>query len=402
MGFRLPTSHPVFHVYMKAKSIHGCTPEEVGLALSKAVADGYTPTLAITFVSVKQDRSAICDLFLRKGIDVFGATSCGEFTDGYQDEGSVVVLLLDISRDAFTILFEPIGADTITGVSTRIANKALEIFEKPSLIVCSTGLTDTGEFFDGEMLVKSLESVLGPDIPFFGGMSGDDRALTATYVFTQNYETNFGIAALVLDSNKVELQGMAITGWKPVGISRTITKGKDKLLYTIDDKPAVEMYLRYLGKQGMEAVEGFNILDDVSMHYPLLLRRETGEPLPLTPLSIDPTENALVCDLDIPQGGTIWFSMPPDLDIAETIIGEAKILKENSMTDADALLIFSCAGRINVLGPLVTSENEGLHELWNVPMAGFFTYGEYGRALDRSQEFHSGACCWVAIRERKG
>jgi len=38
--------------------------------------------------------------------------------------------------------------------------------------------------------------------------------------------------------------------------------------------------------------------------------------------------------------------------------------------------------------------------LWKVPMAGFFTYGEYGRALDRNQEFHSGACCWVALKEK--
>jgi hypothetical protein len=231
-------------------------------------------------------------------------------------------------------------------------------------------------------------------------MAGDDMALTATYIFTQSNETNFGIVALVLDGSKVELQGMAITGWKPVGIARTITKSKGNMLYTIDDQPAVDMYLRYLGKQGMAAVDGFNLMEDVSMHYPFLLAKEKGEPVPRTPLSIDHTEHALVCDLEMPQGGRIWFALPPDLDIAETIIDEAKNLKESTMTDADALLIFSCAGRINVLGPLVSAENEGLQELWQTPMAGFFTYGEYGRALDRNQEFHSGACCWVALKEK--
>ena len=63
-------------------------------------------------------------------------------------------------------------------------------------------------------------------------------------------------------------------------------------------------------------------------------------------------------------------------------------------------MIFSCAGRQPVLGPLVTAENEGLHEVWKKPMAGFFTYGEYGRAKKGKQEFHSGACCWVAIKEK--
>jgi len=385
---------------MKSKSIKGKSKEEIKAALHQSMMDGFRPTLAIVFISVKQNRTAICKLLVNNDIDILGATSCGEFINGHQDEGSTVILLLDLNRNAYDILFETIGADTIETASALIAKKAKEKFEKPALIVCSTGLTDTGEFFDGETLVKSLESALGADITFFGGMAGDDMALTSTYIFTRNKESNYGITALVLDGSKVEVQGMAITGWKPVGISRTITKSKGNLLYTIDDKPAVEMYLRYLGKQGQEANEGFSMLFDVSMHYPFLLAKEKGEPVPRTPLSIDQSENALICDLEMPQGGTIWFSMPPDLDISETIVGEAKNLKETSMPDADALLIFSCAGRINVLGPLVTSENDGLSALWKVPMAGFFTYGEYGRALDRNQEFHSGACCWVALKEK--
>jgi hypothetical protein len=52
------------------------------------------------------------------------------------------------------------------------------------------------------------------------------------------------------------------------------------------------------------------------------------------------------------------------------------------------------------LGPLVTVENEGLAEVWKTPMAGFFTYGEYGRLKRGKQEFHSGACCWVALKEK--
>lgn len=382
---------------MRAKSIKGKSPEEMKRALLQSMADGFKPTLAIVFMSIKQNRKAVCEILHNEDIEFLGATSCGEFINGYQDEGSIVVLLLDLNRDHYTLLFEPIGDKTIRETAGQISKKAFQTFENPSLIVCSTGMNSRGEYFDGETLVNSLE---GENIHFFGGMAGDDMSFTGTYVFTHNHETDFGIAALVLDGSKVELQGMAITGWKPVGISRTITKSKGKLIYTIDGQPAPEMYLRYLGKQGEEAVDGFNLMEDVSMHYPLLLERAKGEPVPRTPLSIDQSENALVCDLDMPQGAKIWFSMPPDLDIAETIIGEAKRVKEGAMPEADALLIFSCAGRIAALGPLVNSENEGLSELWDVPMAGFFTYGEYGRALDRNQEFHSGACCWVALKEK--
>lgn len=385
---------------MKAKSIKGKSPEEIKQALEKSMADGFRPTLAIVFVSIKQDRKAICEILHNEDIELLGATSCGEFINGYQDQGSIVVLLLDLNRDNYTLLFESIGDKTIRETTSQISRKAFQTFENPSLIVCTTGMNTGGEYFDGETLVNSLESALGEKVTFFGGMAGDDMSFTGTYVFTQDNETDFGIAALILDGSKVAIQGMAITGWKPVGISRTITKSKGKLVYTIDDQPAPEMYLRYLGKQSKETVDGFNLMEDVSMHYPLLLEKAKGEPVLRTPLSIDQTENALVCDLDMPQGGKIWFSMPPDLDIAETIIDEAKQVKKVTIPDADALLIFSCAGRLNVLGPLVYSENEGLYEIWKAPMAGFFTYGEYGRARDRNLEFHSGACCWVALKEK--
>jgi hypothetical protein len=52
------------------------------------------------------------------------------------------------------------------------------------------------------------------------------------------------------------------------------------------------------------------------------------------------------------------------------------------------------------MGPFATSENEGLAKIWNTPMAGFFTYGEYGRAVNGRQEHHSTTCSWVALKEK--
>ena len=45
-------------------------------------------------------------------------------------------------------------------------------------------------------------------------------------------------------------------------------------------------------------------------------------------------------------------------------------------------------------------ENEGLATVWNAPMAGFYTYGEFGRALNGKHEFHSTTCSWVALKEK--
>lgn len=85
---------------MKAKSIKGKSTAEIKAALEESIADGYKATLAIVFISIKQDRKAVAALFHQKEIDILGVTSCGEFINGHQSEGEIVVLLLDLSRDA--------------------------------------------------------------------------------------------------------------------------------------------------------------------------------------------------------------------------------------------------------------------------------------------------------------
>ncbi len=66
---------------MKAKSIKGKSPEEIKSALDQSMSNGYTPTLAIIFSSVSQDRKAISKLLDEKNISIYGATTNGEFID---------------------------------------------------------------------------------------------------------------------------------------------------------------------------------------------------------------------------------------------------------------------------------------------------------------------------------
>ena len=90
---------------MKAKSIKGKSPEEIKAGLQQSMSDDFKPTIALVFISIKQDRKSICEILHSEGIDIVGATSAGEFIDGYQDEGSVVILLLNLHRESYAILF---------------------------------------------------------------------------------------------------------------------------------------------------------------------------------------------------------------------------------------------------------------------------------------------------------
>jgi hypothetical protein len=102
----------------------------------------------------------------------------------------------------------------------------------------------------------------------------------------------------------------------------------------------------------------------------------------------------------IKEGDKIRLTLPPDFDVVEEVRINAERIKKEEMPEADALLMFSCIGRLSQFGPLMGEEIEGVRKVFNAPMAGFFTYGEFGRARNGGNEFHNNTCCWVALKEK--
>ncbi len=387
---------------MKAKSIKGKTPDEIQKAMSESISDQFKPTLAIVFISIEQDRKAVAEILHNKGIDVFGTTSGGEFSNENQTEGETVIMLLELKRSNYFISFEDAKGKELAQVSQTLARTALSKFKNPAFILCSTSLTEEGEILNGDVLVENIEKLVGPDVKIFGGMAGDDIKFTGTYVFNHEKSTDSGIIAIVLDEDKIDLHGMALSGWKPLGIERTVTKSKGRLIYSIDNQPAVDMYLKYLGNESFSENDKNKIFDAIGVHYPFQVKTEYGELVMATPMGIDKNENALICESEVKMGSAFHFSVPPDFDIVETILENARHLKKEKQASAEALLIFSCIGRLTAMGPMAQEENEGLAKIWNVPMAGFYTYGEFGRSPNGKRRKHSTTCSWVALKEKSG
>jgi len=385
---------------MKAKTINGKTTGEIKDALEKSMEDGFGPTVAIVFISIKQSRKAVCEILHNKGIDIIGATSSGEFINGHQSEGETAIILFDINKNDYCILFEDIGERTLNDAATNMANAALQKFNKPAFILFSTIMSASGKMIDGETLIRSIEKTVGQHVNMFGGMAGDDITFTGTYVFTYDRSTDYGMVSLILNEDKIKLYGMAISGWKPMGILRTITQSENNLIYTIDDQPALDIYMRFLGKEKSSDDDQVKFFDSIGIHYPFQIERDNREPMMCNPIGYSREKGALICESNVAQGSKFRFSTPPDFDIIETVINKANELKNEVHAEADALLIFSCAGRLSALGPMAQDENEGLAAVWNAPMAGFYTYGEFGRAINGKHEFHSTTNSWVALKEK--
>lgn len=379
---------------MNAKSIKGKSTPEIQSELEKSMADGFKPTLAICFISKSQDRSAITQLLDTKGITVFGCTTNGEFIDEETEKGSAAILLLDIHRDHFHLYHEDYSDGQYRTVASEIAQKAKSKFLHPAFLL---GLSNPS--VDGEEILHGIEDIVGKDVNVFGGGAGDDYTFTETAVFTNGKDYKNGIICIAIDETKVIIKGVATCGWKAVGTEKIVTKSEGNHVYTVDHIPALDITIKYGGLENITP-DNKDVLVEMAANFPMQLQRDQGDPIMRPGLVVDWTDRSLYTSGSVPQGSRVRFSLPPDFDVMDKVVKGVQNLKDTEMPEADAMIVFSCAGRILSLGPLMSQELEGVKNVWNVPMAGMFSNAELGRATGGNLEMHNLTTCCVALKEK--
>ncbi|MGB5007888.1 MAG: FIST N-terminal domain-containing protein [Ferruginibacter sp.] len=387
---------------MKARSIKGRSTEEIKTALEESMADGFKPTLAIVFISVKQDREAISGLLDKKGIQVFGATTAGEFIDGEMEAGSIVMLLLDMDPVYFKIEFLETSQETAFEDAIKLGIAGKETFSNPAFIIANSGVA-----LDGEPFVEGIIQAFGKEVSIFGGKAADDLALESTFVFTNGKDKDCALVALIIDEDKIDVKGIATCGWQAIGTTKTVTKSEGNIVYTIDDKPALDMLMNYLGVDIKQEGDKEIVTFLSSWYYPLQVERENADPVIRTAMFANSEDRSLICSGKVPQGSKIKFSLPPDFDSIDSVVADCKGIKDNELQQADALIMFSCVSRYLSFGVVMKEEIEQVQQIWDAPMAGFFSYGEYGRSLSAGQagktakyDYHNNTCCLVVLKEK--
>ncbi|HCY75523.1 MAG TPA: hypothetical protein DHV28_06345 [Ignavibacteriales bacterium] len=387
---------------MKAKTIKGKSTEEISSALTESMADGFKPTLAVVFLSVKQDRETISKLLDEKGFQVFGVTTAGEFIDGEIEGGSIVMMLLDMHPAYFKIEFLETSQETALEDANKLGITGKETFANPAFIIANSGVS-----LDGEPIVEGIIQSFGKppssaerEVTIFGGKAGDDLALESTFVFTNGKSKDCAIVALIIDEDKIDVRGIATCGWKAIGTTKTVTKSEGNIVYTINDKPALDMLMNYLGVDIKEDVETDITTFLSSWYYPLELERENEDPVIRTAMFANKEDRSLICSGRVPQGSKIKFSMPPDFDSIEKVVADCKNIKDEAQQEADALIMFSCVSRHLAFGMIVKEEIEKVQKIWDAPMAGFFSYGEYGKSKTGKYDYHNNTCCLVVLKEK--
>ncbi len=358
------------------------------------MADGFSPTLAICFISKSLNRVAIAGMLDAAGITVFGCTTNGEFIDEQTDKNSAAILLMDMNKEYFELYFEEYPGKNYRAVAKKIAGKAKEKFNTPAFLI---GTSDAAA--DGEEILRGIEEVAGAGVNAFGGAAGDDYTFSQTFVFSNGKDSGNALVCIALDESNVKIKGIATCGWKPVGTEKLVTKSEGNHVYTVDNIPVLDLTAKYGGIENVTP-ENQNLLIEIAANFPLQLQREKGDPIMRPGLVVDWNDRSYYTSGAVPQGSKVRFSLPPDFDVMEKVVKGVEHLKATEMPEADAMVVFSCAGRILSLGPLMSKELEGVKNVWNVPMAGMFSNAELGRATGGNLEMHNLTTCVVALKEK--
>jgi hypothetical protein len=186
-------------------------------------------------------------------------------------------------------------------------------------------------------------------------------------------------------------------GWRRVGQPMLVTGSGANRVFTLDDRPALDVYLEQLGVEPPEAVDG-EWITRLAMTHPLGLSGR-GEDQVRFVAGADLRDRSLSCIAEVPQGGLVWI-MDGD---AGSVLAATDIACTDSLAALGGrpplgLLAFDCIARRGVLGEQrIQAEVGRLAALAaGAPVAGFYTYGEIARTRG-IRGFHNQTLVVLAI-----
>ena len=241
------------------------------------------------------------------------------------------------------------------------------------LQVFSDGLTG-----NGSALVRGLESVLGTRVPVAGGTAGDDGKFERTCQFHGSKILSDAVVGMGFSGTFTVSTGVQ-SGWSPVGIAKKVTRAAENVVYELNGQPALEVYERFLGKHACK-------LPAVGVEYPLGLvdrHGDLGEEdfcLLRATMSVNREEGSISFAGEVLEDSWVRLTCGDHTSILSAAESAARRALENLGTATPSLVfVFSCMARKIVLGRRTSEESDMIRGILgdNVPMLGFYTYGEY-------------------------
>lgn len=297
---------------------------------------------------------------------IVGASTAGNILDAELNNNSMVASAISFSSSFVeTNIVDFDDTDDLEEVSKNLVS-SFDTKDLKSIFIISDGLN-----VNGSILAKSVNQQQ-PGVLITGCLAGDGGRWEKTLVMANDKPKQRRIVAIAFYGEKLHVSSGCEGGWDEFGAERIITKSVGNIVYEIDDKPALELYKRYLG----DAQEG---LPGSGLRFPLSvkMKNDNNKEIMRTLLAVDEKDQSMCFAGDVPQGSSAKL-MKTNIDglINGSELSAKSILKVNNK---DALgLVVSCVGRKIVMDQLVEEELDVIEDSLgsNVKLVGLYSYGE--------------------------
>lgn len=376
---------------VKTRSFTVNNANDIRAEIDVRLKDGFAPNLAFVFASARQGIHEISKALKVYDIDIVGSSSGGNIlaqnSGNVIFEESIVITLLEIDKSCYAYMMKEQQDLSDMALGNEIGQWALGQFDHPHIIVIGSGMG-----MNGQELVEGILETAGMDTNLFGGIAGDDIRFEKNYIFNGQKVVENGALVLAFDPGMIDLHGLSTSGWVGLGKDLTITAAESNIVYSIDNQPALEVYKSYLSVQDTD-------LPAIGVEYPLLIKRDDDTYALRAVMGVDRKHKSLIFSGTVPEEAIVSFSSSPGFEVIERTKENIEAFHREH-PEADLLLLFSCMARHLALGPVITEEITFAREKWNLPVTGFFTYGEIGTNSGKVCDFYNQTYSLVIFKEK--
>ncbi len=350
---------------------------------------GKSPSCMLIFASPIYQQKELLNTItsITKDIPFIGGTTAGEISTWGVSDDSVVILALHSSSLSFSLGIEQhlrknefkAGRQLALSLRKKLQGK------KPSTFLIFPG----GKAGNLSELIKGAQSVLGETFPIFGGALGDRADFKKTHQYHNGKVYEGAVVGLLLSGKCMSACGIK-SGWKSIGNKMKVTRSKSNSLLELDGIPALDIYQRMLGE------ELSSKLPTSGSEYPFGLadrkiaidEKELFTPFRV-PVSIHPEQHSIIFASPIHENTSVTVATASRNDIIESAALAAEQAQHHLGKSKPAfVLFFSSFGCKCVLGGRSQEAITAVQNILgrDVPLAGFFTYGEIAPLDKNSQD----------------
>ncbi|MCG8236363.1 FIST signal transduction protein [Tenacibaculum finnmarkense] len=305
----------------------------------------------------------------KQGHLVFGSTA-GDISSKTVADQSITITAIEFEKSTYVIKRANVLSSVNKTGSFQIGKELIQQFAQEGLRYVF--LVSEGSFINASRLTKGMNAATNNNLLITGALCADAARFEKTVSSYNENPISGEIIAIGLYGESLEVSFAINGGWTPFGPERIVTKSKGNILYELDNKPALNLYKKYLGDKSKE-------LPGAALLYPLKVKSTNNkQSIVRTILNINEADNSMILAGDILENSKVQLMMTN----VDNIVNAAELAAINASElrtkKPELAILVSCIGRKLVLDQRVEEEVEEVVEVigTQTTVCGLYSYGE--------------------------